>query len=191
MNGMLEKLIEADKELLLTINHWHQPWLDPIMIFLTKTWAWLPLYALLIYLVITIYKKQSWLPLTGAMLTVIMADRLTSGLMKPFFARLRPSHDPDLAGMLHLVDGYKGSQFGFVSGHAANSFAVALFVWLILKNHYPQTAWLFAWAAFMSYTRLYLGVHYPGDILAGALTGLCCAGVVYLLLKNRLRQNFY
>ncbi len=190
-NHMLEKLIEADKNLLLTINRWHAPWLDPVMLFLTQTWAWIPLYALLIYFIIKIYKKRSWIPLTGAALTVLFADRLTSGLMKPFFARPRPSHEPDMAGVLHLVNGYKGSEFGFVSGHAANSFGVALFVWLILRDHYPHSAWLFAWAAFMSYTRLYLGVHYPGDILGGALTGLMCAGIVYWSIKKHLRKSVY
>lgn len=186
---MLEKLIEADKDLLITINRWHLPWLDPIMIFLTKTWAWIPLYALLIYLVIKVYKNRSWIPLLGASLTIILTDGISSGLMKSFFARLRPSHEPDLAGLLHLVNGYTGGEFGFVSGHAANSFGVALFVWLILRNTYPQTIWLFPWAAFMSYTRLYLGVHYPGDILAGAVTGIMCAGIVFWSIKKYLREK--
>ena len=186
-NGMLEKLIEADKDLLITINQWHLPWLDPVMIFLTRTWPWTPLYALLIYFVIKLYKNRSWIPLLGASLTIILSDGVSSGLMKPFFARLRPSHEPELAGVLHLVNGYRGGDFGFVSGHAANSFGIALFVWLILRNHYPQTRWLFAWAAFMSYTRLYLGVHYPGDIVAGALTGMLCAGAVYFSIKKYLQ----
>ncbi|MCS6974252.1 MAG: phosphatase PAP2 family protein [Cyclobacteriaceae bacterium] len=187
---MLEKLNQADKELLLTLNQLNLPWLDPVMLFLTKTWAWIPLYALLIYLVIKVYKNRSWIPLAGTALTITLTDRLTSGLMKPYFARVRPSHNPELANMLHLVDGYKGGEFSFVSGHAANSFATALLVWLLLRNHYPATRWLFAWAAFMSYTRIYLGVHYPGDILAGALTGMACAATIYLGMKKSFSKVF-
>lgn len=188
---MLEKLNEADKDLLLIINQWHAPWLDPVMLFLTKTWAWTPLYILLIYLIIKVYKNRFWIPLAIILFTVALTDRLTSGFMKPFFARPRPSHNPEVAGMLHLVNGYRGGEFGFVSSHAANGFGLALIVWLILRDYYPKTSWLFLWAACMSYTRLYLGVHYPGDILAGAVCGLLCAGAVYLVTKGRLLKSNY
>ncbi len=168
---MLDKLLEADKNLLLAINKWHAPWLDSLMIVLTQTLAWLPLYIVLLYAVIYMYKKSSWLPLLTIALTVVLTDRITSGLMKPYFARLRPSHNPELAGQLHLVNGYTGGLYGFASSHAANCFGVALAVWLILRSKYPHTGWLFLWAIFMSYTRLYLGVHYPSDVLVGALIG--------------------
>ncbi|GIV36332.1 MAG: lipid A 4'-phosphatase [Cyclobacteriaceae bacterium] len=185
---MLRKLLEADQELLLAINKWHAPWLDPVMLLLTKTLVWLPLYLLLLYAVIKVYKKRFWIPLLAVAVTLTLTDRITSGWMKPYFARLRPSHNPELAGKLHLVDGYTGGLYGFASSHAANSFGVALLLWLLFHKFFPQTAWLFAWALFMSYTRLYLGVHYPGDILVGAVTGLLCATTVYHFLKSRLTR---
>ncbi len=182
---MLDKLLEADQDLLLTINQWHTPWLDPVMLLLTKTFVWFPLYLLLLYAVIKVYKKKFWITLLGAALTLTLTDRITSGWMKPYFARLRPSHNPELTGKLHLVDGYTGGLYGFASSHAANTFGLALLLWLVLRKVYPQTAWLFVWALFMCYTRLYLGVHYPGDILVGAATGLLCAATVYRFLKSR------
>jgi len=103
-----------------------------------------------------------------------LSDQITVSLMKPLFARLRPSHDPALAGMVHIVNGYTGGLYGFASSHAANTFASALFLWLALKKTYHAIRWIFAWAVFVTYTRIYLGVHYPGDVVVGALVGLVC-----------------
>jgi undecaprenyl-diphosphatase len=91
--------------------------------------------------------------------------------MKPVFARFRPSQEPTLEGLVHLVNGYKGGLYGFASSHAANTFGIAFFVWLTLRAHYRWIILIFAWAAFMTYTRIYLGVHYPGDIIVGAVVG--------------------
>jgi undecaprenyl-diphosphatase len=183
---MLEKLLEADQELLLTLNRWHAPWLDTSMWVMTHTIAWLPLYLWLLLLVIKVYRKRWWLPLLAVALTLLLTDRITSGFMKPYFGRLRPSHNPELAGKLHLVEGYTGGLYGFASGHAANSFGLALMVWLMLRRFYPHAGWLFAWALLVSYTRIYLGVHYPGDILAGAAVGVGCAALVYRIFYKQL-----
>lgn len=94
--------------------------------------------------------------------------------MKPIFERVRPSRDPALEGMVHIVNGYRGGLYGFASSHAANAFGVATFVYLMLPER-KYFIWLFFWAALVSYTRIYLGVHYPGDILAGAIVGVLCA----------------
>ena len=185
---MPDKLLKADQELLLAINRWHTPWMDAVMLTLTKTVVWLPLYMLLFFLLVKVYKNRFWIPLLGVALTLTLTDRITSGWMKPYFARLRPSHNPELTGKLHLVDGYTGGLYGFASSHAANTFGLALLLWLVLRKVYPQTAWLFVWALFMCYTRLYLGVHYPADILVGAATGLLCAATVYHFIKSRLTR---
>lgn len=182
-------IIDLDKKLLLFLNSFHLPWLDQVMFYLTKTFIWLPLYALLIFLIFKNYKKQGWYILIGAALTVFLADEITSSIMKPYFARLRPSHEPSLQGLVHLVNGYAGGLYGFASSHAANTFGTALFVWLVLKPFYKWIGWIFLWAALMTYTRIYLGVHYPGDILVGALVGLASGWVSYLLSKWILNKT--
>jgi undecaprenyl-diphosphatase len=175
----MDSIIDFDKKLLLFLNSFHLPWLDPVMLYVTKTLFWLPLYALLIFLIFKNYKKQGWYILLGVAITVLLADQITSSLMKPFFARLRPSHEPSLLGLVHLVNGYKGGLYGFASSHAANTFGTALFVWLALKPFYKWIGWIFLWATLMTYTRIYLGVHYPGDILVGAMVGLGSGWVGY------------
>jgi len=109
--------------------------------------------------------------------------------MKPFFARLRPSQDPSMAGLLHHVDNYKGGLYGFASGHAANTFGVALFVWLTLKPIYKWMWVIFVWAALMTYTRIYLGVHFPGDIIVGATIGVGC-GLIGFKVSGYFRTRY-
>jgi undecaprenyl-diphosphatase len=176
----MDSIIEMDKKLLLFLNSLHHPWLDPVMFYFTQTFFWLPLYAFLIFLIFKNYGTRSWYLLIGIAVTITIADQITSSLMKPFFARFRPSHEPSLKGAVHLVKNYfgegvyKGGLYGFASSHAANTFGTAIFLWLTLRPFYRWTAWIFLWAAMMTYTRIYLGVHYPGDIVVGALVGAAC-----------------
>ncbi|MCU0420854.1 MAG: phosphatase PAP2 family protein [Cyclobacteriaceae bacterium] len=185
----MEQLLTWDRELLLWLNSFHTPWLDPIMFWVTKTFFWVPLYAFLIYLVFKQYKKEGWLVLIGAAVVVLLCDQITSTFMKPFFERLRPSHEPSLQGLVHLVDGYRGGRYGFSSGHAANTFGTALFVLLILRQRVRWIGLVFLWAVLMTYTRLYLGVHYPGDILVGALIGLACGWVGFRLAQGLIQRK--
>jgi undecaprenyl-diphosphatase len=189
---MIDQLLEWDKDLLLFLNSFHTPWLDPVMILITKTFFWLPLYAVLIYLMFRNFKQEAWFILIGAALTILLADQITSTLMKPYFARLRPSQDPALVGLLHHVNGYRGGLYGFSSGHAANTFGVALFVWLTLRSTYAWIGFIFLWAALMTYTRIYLGVHYPGDIAVGGFVGMICGWIGFRMasfLRNRYSKN--
>jgi undecaprenyl-diphosphatase len=168
---LITLLTELDRDLFLLLNGLHTEWLDPVMFWLTKTWVWLPLYAFLLFQVIKNYGKQSWVPLLGIAIVLVLADRITSGVMKPHFERLRPSHEPALQGLVHLVNNYRGGKYGFVSSHAANTFGTAVFFFLLFRKKYTWVSWLFVWAAVMTYTRIYLGVHYPGDIIAGGALG--------------------
>ncbi|MBL7873528.1 MAG: phosphatase PAP2 family protein [Cyclobacteriaceae bacterium] len=186
---MIEQVIEWDKEFLIFLNSFHTPWLDPVILLITKTIFWLPLYAFLIYLMFRTFKKEAWFILIGAGITILLCDQITSTFMKPFFARLRPSQDPSMAGLLHHVDNYKGGLYGFASGHAANTFGVALFVWLTLKPVYKWIWIIFIWAALMTYTRIYLGVHFPGDIIVGATIGLGCGWIGFKVSSYLLKRR--
>jgi len=179
----MEFLIELDKKVLLFLNSLHADWLDPIVLRMTDTWIWLPLYLFLVFIVIKTYKRDSWMAILAIAIVIVLTDQITSGLMKPYFARLRPSREPSLQGLVHLVNGYKGGNFSFASSHAANTFGTATFFFLMFWPAKRWIAWLFAWAAGMTYTRIYLGVHYPGDILVGGMIGVVCGWIGYKLFQ--------
>ena len=183
----MEKILELDKKLFLELNSYHNPWLDQLMMFLSSTSAWIPLYLILLYAIIKNFRKDTWIVLLAVTITILLADQITSSFMKPFFERLRPSHDPELAGVVNIVDQYRGGRYGFASSHAGNTFGVATLMWLFLKSYRPWVGILFFWALGVGYTRIYLGVHYPGDIIAGQLIGFLSALVAYFI-STRIKK---
>ena len=173
----MNTILEIDKELLIWINGFHTDWLDPIVLMVTKTAFWTPLYLLFIYFMFKYLDEQQWVAIVCASLTILLADQITSSIMKPLFHRLRPSQDPDIQNLLHLVANskgelYRGGLYGFASSHAANTFGISTYMWLMFKNKSKWIGLCFFWAALLTYTRLYLGVHFPGDILVGAVVGV-------------------
>ncbi len=185
---MIELLEKVDKELFLYLNQMHSPFWDAIMVFVSEKLVWIPFYLSIIGYLIWRYRKQSIFMLLMAVVAIGLADFVASGVFKPYFLRLRPCHDPSLAAFVNIVQGC-GGQFGFMSSHAATSFALAVFFNLILADRYLVfKIVLVAWAVVISYSRIYLGVHFPGDIIGGALLGsflayVCSLGYTILLNK--------
>lgn len=169
---MTQELLSLDHELMQWFNapHLHTLALDQFFYAVSKIFIWLPTFILLLYTIINTKKRESILIIIGIVLVFVITDRITSGLMKPVFARPRPSHDPAIMDMLAYAFNYKGGAYGFPSSHAGNSFAIATFLTLLFKNKALGVT-IFSWAAICSYSRMYLGVHFPSDILVGATLG--------------------
>ena len=189
----MDTLSTLDSDLFLYLNGLHVGWMDKVMVLLTDMWAWFPLYLLLIYWAAKQYGKRCWWVFLALGIVVLCSDQLSSNVCKPYFQRLRPCFNPDFEGLLHLPKGLAGGRFGFTSSHAANTFAIASFLAPTLRNYKPWAGiMLYLWAFISSYTRIYIGYHYPGDILCGAVLGLLVGLVLWkvfqlLVLKSKQR----
>lgn len=174
---MLEHLEHFDQNLLVFLNSLHTPFLDPLMYSLSGKLIWAPLYiAILAYLAVR-EKKNFWLILIIVIISVLLADR-GSVLIKNAVHRLRPCHEPALEGLVYTFRERCGGLYSFVSSHAANSFNVAfLSLNLIRKNWF--TVFIICWAIVIGYSRIYLGVHYPGDVLCGSIYGALVGFLCY------------
>ena len=182
---MLEQLEIWDRALFLFLNSFHSSTLDIIMWNISGKLQWIPLYALLLYFILKKYRKQSWIIVLGAVAAVTLADQLSVNLFKEVFERWRPCHNIDLKEVVHLVNNKCGGQFGFVSSHAANTFAVAGLLGAFLSKRIFYL--LLTWASLVAYSRVYLGVHYPADIFGGAILGLLIALLIYIITTKFLK----
>ena len=182
--------MNLDSTILLWINGHYAEWLDEVMWTVSRATTWVWLYIVLILLIIKKFRnwKSVLLILAGFAVAVGLSDFTTSGIIKPLVCRLRPTHEPALEGMLHIVKGYTGGLYGFCSSHAANTMSVALLFSLLYKDS-RATVSLMTWVALNCYSRMYLGVHYPGDIIAGLLVGALWAVLVYWALSRWLHVD--
>ena len=178
----MDFIVQSDYSLFLTINGWHTPFLDFIMFWLSDKYIWIPLYAVLLALLIRDNRRHWWLLLIAIAVLVTLTDQISVKFFKDVFLRLRPCHDPALSGLVRMLNGHCGGQYGFISSHAANSFGLAVFVGALLKHRYKWMLWaMLLWAFIVSYSRVYLGVHFPGDVLVGALVGVLIGLLVFKL----------
>lgn len=170
-------LIDLDRRLFLALNELHTSWLDPLMVWISGNIIWLPLYAFLLYHIFKLPRVHAVIAVFSIAAGIALSDQLTSSLMKPMFERSRPTWDAELGPLVHTVNDYRGGHFGFPSSHAANTFCTAMLLNLMLRRRWLVV--LFFWAALVSYSRIYLGVHFPGDVTVGAVLGMACGWIAY------------
>ena len=183
---MLEFLEKCDRQIFLLLNGWHNELFDQIMWHISGKLEWIPLYLILLLLSIKKYGKSVWKILLGVTAVIVLTDQLSVHMFKNVFERYRPCHNLEIAELVHSVNNKCGGKFGFVSSHATNSFGLATYVGLFLGNSNRKIALilLLIWASIVSYSRIYLGVHYPLDVLGGAVLGMLIAYLIFLLVNR-------
>lgn len=181
---ILDFIVGLDRQLFLYINGLHSPLFDGVMYWLSQKLIWAPLYAILLLMMWSANRKTFWYILPIIVLLVTLTDQISVVLFKDVFERLRPCHDPALDGMVRILRNHCGGSYGFISSHATNTFGVAIFAGLLLKIKYKWVLpLLIFWASIISYSRVYVGVHYPGDVIVGAIVGSILGYLMVLLFK--------
>ena len=184
--------IGLDKQWLLALNGSDSLFLDSLVRTLTATVTWIPLYLALLYVVLknSDNARKVLLVLACAGLCVLLAGTIDDTIVKPLVARWRPARDPEIGMSVDIVNGYRGGRFGFFSAHASNTFSIAVFfAWLIRSR--ALTVAMVLWSFVNCWTRLYLGVHYPGDILVGLIWGSIVGTLVWLFYHKMEKQTAF
>lgn len=181
----MEYLLQIDNEILLFINGMHAPFWDYFMKTFSGKLIWIPMYVAIWYVMLRNFSwKVTLLCMIGLALTITFADQVGATLIRPYAERMRPANlDNPISPLVHIVDGYRGGRFGFPSCHAANTFGLAFFIRYLFRRQW-LTLFLFVWAIVTCYSRMYLGVHYLGDLLAGMLIGWLGAWLMYCLFQK-------
>ncbi|MDP4267103.1 MAG: phosphatase PAP2 family protein [Bacteroidota bacterium] len=189
---MLDKLIALDKQLFLFLNGIHYSFLDGVMLQFSGLWMWMPLFVFLLWILIKDYKKDIIWIFLFVILLITITDKTSVYAFKNVFHRLRPCHEPALAPMIHLLKDC-GGQYGFVSSHAINSFAISLFIITIFRTYRSVIIiFMIVYASLASYSRIYIGVHYPGDVICGGIIGALIGYIIgRFFIHFESKYSFY
>jgi undecaprenyl-diphosphatase len=189
MKEWVEGLLPLERDLFFALNGSESLFLDNAMWTISGRLIWIPLYLFILFLLFyRVPKREGLLVALFLILVFVACDQVSSSLFKPLFERFRPTHHPDFKNLVDTVNDYRGGRYGFISGHATNSFGLAVFVLLLFKQRVLTLASLF-WATLNSYTRIYLGVHFISDIVAGMIVGTLIALLfygLYMFARRRL-----
>ena len=193
---MLERELQWERNLFFFLNGSDSPLWDSFFYFYSYKWTWIPFYLCLLFVVI--YRKNrtefrnDWKEMLGVIVCVIivitLCDQIASGICKPLFQRFRPTHHPDFQDLVKTVFDKRGGKYGFISGHAANTFGLATLMALLFRNRL-FTFTLFLFAALTAYSRIYLGLHFVSDVVVGALVGILLGYAVYKLYRWKMKET--
>ena len=177
----LQRLIDIDKQVMLALNCSDSLYMDGVMKVYTTTIVWIPVALILLFIVLkNSTPRTALLTVLAVALTIVATDQVSSHLIKPLVGRLRPCNDPSIMHLIDTVNGYRSGGYSFTSSHACNSFGIFVIVSLLIRHRGLRLSMLL-WATLNSFSRIYLGVHYPGDILCGAIIGATIGALVYLV----------
>jgi undecaprenyl-diphosphatase len=193
MSPALDSLIQADQELFLWLNGHHTPFWDAIMVAVTYKYTWIPLYVGMVYSLYARFGARAVGYFLCIVVVVIVVDKVASGLFKPYFMRPRPCHDPGIGSLVRTLVGC-GGPYGFVSSHAATGYGIAVSFNLLAESRIKMAPWFLVWALVYSYSRIYVGVHYPLDIIVGGLVGIVAAFIgvgIYRLSVRNLHSPYF
>jgi len=186
----MERLLQFDTEVFLFLNGLHNSTFDFLMYWISTTVVWIPLWLLFVYLLVIEYKKQAIWLILALLVAVSLADSISVNLFKNIFERLRPCHNEEISQLVHIVKDHCGGKYGFVSSHASNAFAIAVFIGQALKHKFKYILLLsLLWAILVSYSRIYLGVHFPADIIGGAMLGSLISWIIWRAIKQKVINN--
>lgn len=189
MSNILDWLAEADSKLFLLLNGMHNNFFDVVMYWASDRWIWIPFYAWILYRIYKLLGKKILTVIIATALMITVSDQLSTSVIKDAVQRPRPCHEASLEGKVHLVNNYCGGQYGFVSSHAANCFALVSFLFFLVRSKDKLLIRLLVtWALLVSYSRIYLGVHYPGDVICGAFLGIIL-GKIFSIIYFKIERK--
>jgi len=186
---LLQTLIEWDKELLVFLNSFTSNFWDHVFWLVSSKTIWIPFYAAIAFVIVQKQWKTGIITLLFIGIVILLCDQISTEVFKHGIKRFRPTHDPVIGGIVDIVGNYRGGKYGFVSSHAANVFGLAVFTSMLFKTKY-YNYFIFSWAILVSYSRIYLGVHYPYDIIGGALVGGLIGWSVFKLYVKTQNLTF-
>jgi undecaprenyl-diphosphatase len=187
--SFMQWLVRLDSELFRMINGANAPWLDHLMMLIRNQYTWIPLYAFILYYILRYQRRYAWQFILCSLICFAITDFSSASIFKPLFGRVRPCHVDELRGQVRDLVGC-GGRFSMPSSHASNHFGLASFWYLSIAWMSNRRWWvLWPWAIIVCYAQVYVGKHYPGDVLVGGLLGTCVGVLVYVVMKNLLSRR--